>query len=91
MKKGRLFPLGQVCGTPGAQEGVLPLILRDALIRHQSGDWGDICDADRAENELALEHGFRVHSAYEYAGQPKFWVITEADRSVTTFLLPSEY
>lgn len=87
------FPLGQIVATPGAlqalneaSQGVL-----EFLIRHATGDWGDICKDDAAENELFLQEGFRILSAYRTSKGVKFWVITEADRSVTTLLLPSEY
>jgi len=58
--------------------------------RHMSGDWGDLSAEDKAENELSLREGFRILSAYELEGQ-RYWIITEADRSVTTILLPQEY
>ncbi len=86
--------LGEVVATPGALEalekaGVLPLRL---LGRHQSGDWGDISEDDKRENELSLKEGFRLLSAYKLPGDGgKVWIITEADRSVTTVLLPEEY
>ena len=59
--------------------------------RHKGGDWGDLCDEDKHENELALKAGYRLFSAYEKEGLPKIWIITEADRSVTTTLFPEEY
>ena len=64
-----------------------------ALDRHQSGDWGDICTEDFGLNDQALEPGNegRLLSVYNYEGEPKFWIITEWDRSVTTILLPEEY
>jgi hypothetical protein len=65
---------------------------QDFLARHVHGDWGDLCDEDRNENRLSLEQGFRLLSSYRTcAGDTKVWVITEADRSVTTILLPEEY
>lgn len=87
------FLLGQVVATPGALEALLeagqaPIEL---LRRHQNGDWGDLCDEDKAENELSVAQGFRILSAYTLTTGEKVWLITEADRSVTTFLLPSEY
>ena len=91
MKKEPLFPLGQVVTTRGALHGVSIIAMNRALTRHVSGDWGDICPEDRTENQLSLEHGFRILSAYDYPDEPKFWIITEADRSVTTILLPEEY
>jgi len=60
------------------------------LARHAAGDWGDICGADRRENERSLRHGWRVLSSYP-VGDAKVWVLTEADRSATTILLPEEY
>ena len=87
------FSLGQCVATPGAQEA-----LREArqsclefLSRHVRGDWGEVDSDDDAENELSLENGFRLLSAYRTKRGEKLWVITEADRSVTTILLPEEY
>jgi hypothetical protein len=65
--------------------------VRDALSRHLSGDWGDVCNEDRQENELSLREGFRLLSVYHASDGKKFWVITEADRSSTTVLLPEDY
>jgi hypothetical protein len=62
----------------------------DLVQRHASGDWGDLDTHDRLENEIAVREGFRILSAYELEGI-RFWVITEADRSTTTILLPEEY
>ncbi len=88
---GRL-PLGRVVATPGALQ-----LLRDAgedpfgyLARHASGDWGELDVHDRRENQRSLKHGWRVLSSYA-VGEGKVWIITEADRSVTTILLPDEY
>ena len=86
------FPLGRILATPGALEalravGEDPLHL---LSRHVSGDWGDLDPHDRRENELALKNGWRILSSYPI-GEQRVWVITEADRSCTTILLPSEY
>ena len=87
------FDPGRLLSTPGAEAALyeakqdfLPL-----LSRHLAGDWGDLCDEDRAANDRALEHGGRLFSSYELLGGTKLWCITEADRSATTFLLPSEY
>lgn len=88
-----LFRLGQVVATPGAlallQEAQLSPI--DLLTRHVMGDWGELCAEDKHANELALAHGNRLLSSYTIAGEQKLWVITEADRSLTGFLLPEEY
>jgi hypothetical protein len=61
------------------------------IYRHQSGDWGVVDEADKAENEFSLKKGFRLLSAYILPTGVKIWIITERDRSVTTILLPSEY
>jgi hypothetical protein len=86
------FPLGRILATPGALETILgaggdPFAY---IARHASGDWGDLCPFDRRENGLALRHGRRVLSSYK-VGDGRVWVITEADRSLTTILLPEEY
>jgi hypothetical protein len=86
------FDLGQVVATPGAltameESGKTP---GEFLSRHASGDWGDLCDDDRKENELSLEHGFRLLSSYKLRTGTVIWIITEADRSSTTLLLPDE-
>jgi hypothetical protein len=60
-------------------------------VRHVSGDWGDLNESDRQENELSVREGFRILSAYRMSDGTRFWIITEADRSVTTVLLPEEY
>ena len=62
-----------------------------ALARHVSGDWGELSDSDREANELALKDGSRLFSAYWTTEEVKFWIITEADRSNTTVLLPEDY
>ena len=87
-----LFPLGTTVATPGA----LDLLDRAGanastyLARHQSGDFGMICSEDEQANHVAILQGGRILSAYNISGE-KLWVITEAGRSVTTLLLPSEY
>ena len=88
----RFFP-GVLVITPGALaafqttgEGIQPF-----LTRHLRGDWGDLDSHDRRENEYSLRHGLRLLSAYALQDGTKIWVITEADRSATTILLPNEY
>ena len=88
-----LFPAGQIVATPGAlalleQANQSPL---EFLSRHLRGDWGDLCQDDKAENESSLKYGFRLMSSYQITETKKLWVITEGDRSVTTLLLPAEY
>lgn len=87
------FSLGQVVATPGALRaleisGESPL---EFLRRHVTGDWGELDEDDRRENELSLREGFRLLSSYRLRSGEKLWIITEADRSVTTLLLPEEY
>jgi hypothetical protein len=87
------FALGQTVITPGAEEA-LQLAGQTAiefLRRHMSGDWGELSDDDVKENELSLEQDFRLLSRYETAKGERLWIITEADRSATTILLPIEY
>ncbi|MEM7387300.1 MAG: type I restriction endonuclease subunit M [Verrucomicrobiota bacterium] len=62
-----------------------------ALARHERGDWGEVCTEDRAENEEALRRGGRLLSVYRTEEGTRFYIITEADRSSTTVLLPDEY
>jgi hypothetical protein len=85
------FPLGYVCATPGAIDEISVFDQMTALQRHARGDWGELDPEDWAENELSLKEGFRLLSAYHSTQGVKFWIITEADRSATTILLPSEY
>jgi hypothetical protein len=85
------FVLGQVVMTAGAEESIEPPEVTAALSRHMCGDWGDVCEEDRAENELSLKNGYRLLSVYHTKSGVTFWIITEWDRSVTTVLLPEEY
>ena len=87
------FTLGQTFITPGAQEAIQIAGQTEIefLRRHMSNDWGELSDEDARENELSLKEGFRLLSAYRTAKGQKLWIITEADRSATTILLPSEY
>jgi hypothetical protein len=84
------FALGQTVITPGAQEAleVAGQTADEFLRRHMAGDWGELSDEDVKENELSLEQDFRLLSRYETAKGERLWIITEADRSVTTILLP---
>ncbi|MEQ5837954.1 hypothetical protein N0A02_00685 [Paraburkholderia acidicola] len=88
-----LFSLGHILITPAAiatlhSAGFSPI---DLLLRHVQGDWGELDDADRKQNDLALEARGRLLSAYTLPTMIRIWVITEADRSATTILLPREY
>jgi len=95
-----LFELGRVVATPAALEALrAPLIqLADLLNRHQRGDWGDLCAEDRAVNRKAAVLGYRLRASYTLPATgakakagAKLWIITEADRSATTLLLPEAY
>ena len=89
-----LFTLGQLVATPGALAaiGVSGDSLETYVNRHVTGDWGEVDDHDRKENQLALEQGLRLMSVYTLSiTGVKIWVITEADRSSTCVLLPEEY
>ena len=87
------FQLGRLLSTPGAlhaleknNQGALEFIQR-----HAKGDWGDVCEEDRKENELSFLHGSRLISVYSLNDGTKIWIISEANRSATTLLLPEEY
>jgi hypothetical protein len=87
-----LFPMGQIVATPAvadhfAVHGISPL---DYLRRHAHGDWGDVPPEDAAANVASIERGTRILSSYKVASDT-VWIITEADRSSTTLLFPSEY
>jgi hypothetical protein len=87
------FPLGGVVATSGAlaaleEAGENPASF---LERHVIGDWGELDEENRRENEFSVEHGFRLLSSYTLATGINLWIITEADRSSTTILLPEEY
>ena len=87
------FRLGRLHATPGALAALKaakshPIAL---IIQHMRGEWGELDEDDRQQNEIALVAGMRLLSSYTLATGKKVWVITEADRSVTTLLLPDEY
>jgi hypothetical protein len=93
------FEPGRIVATPGALAACNSRYLTTCLRRHLRGDWGCVADEDKATNHQALEDGSRLLSAYPIDpalpclghGANTLWIITEADRSVTTFLLPEEY
>lgn len=85
------FALGQTVITPDALENLDAADVLSALQRHARGDWGDVPAEDRAANERSICEGCRLLSAYTDRKGTKFWIITEADRSVTTVLLPENY
>ena len=93
LSKQPAFELGQIVATPGAlsalkKAGQQP---SEFLTRHVNREWGDLGDEDREENDYSLEHGFRLLSAHKTNTGDRLWIITEADHTVTTLLLPDEY
>jgi hypothetical protein len=93
MKRKQLFSVGVVVATAGAIAALEATGDRycELLRRHEQGDWGEIDLEDRSRNEEALRGGERILSVYRLSNGAKVWIITEADRSVTTLLLPEEY
>ena len=85
------FWAGQFFATKGARQEIGFEEILMALNRHKSGDWGDVCPEDWQANETALQDGGRLFSVYHDQNGTKFWIITEADRSITTVLMPDEY
>ncbi|MFL5241539.1 MAG: hypothetical protein ACJ8FY_05480 [Gemmataceae bacterium] len=84
------FPLGQLVTTGNAAVRLSTEEVLTGLRRHACGDWGDLSPEDTLANDSAVQQGGRLFSAYGF-GAARFWVITEADRSVTTILLPEDY
>jgi hypothetical protein len=86
-----LFSLGRLVITRDADAQLVYNSMVEALIRHAKGDWGEISEEDRTLNDAAVRTGGRLSSAYVDEQGSRFWIITEADRSVTTVLLPEDY
>ncbi len=89
----RAFALGQVVMTPGAAAAFAATDQHPFpfLARHQRGDWGEVSPEDATENDFSVAHGFRTLSAYTLRDGTRIWILTEADRSATTILLPEDY
>ena len=87
------FPLGHLVATRGAIEALNDAgqLAMEFISRHQQGEWGDLSDEDKRENEFSVDKHLRLFSAYHLKDKTKIWIITEADRSATTVLLPSDY
>jgi hypothetical protein len=85
------FLMGQTVITSNAQNTLDAADVLIALARHGAGDWGSVCPDDRKANEQALLEGCRLLSVYKDRNGTAFWIITEADRSATTVLLPEDY
>ena len=94
---GPLFNLGRIVATPNALSSISEPRLRECLHSHQYGDWGSVRQEDARENDLSVGKGFRILSCYAIdptkpaVDDNRLWILTEADRSVTTVLLPEEY
>lgn len=91
MDKNGKFELGRLLITANARDTLDTGEVVRAIGRHSNGDWGELCTEDFAQNESALIHGSRLLSAYRTVAGTAFWIITEADRSCTTILLPEDY
>jgi hypothetical protein len=85
------FTTGIVVITPNALDRLTPTDIQRGLQRHQAGDWCDLGEEDWQENDRAVQAGSRLLSSYRSEGGVPFWIITEADRSATTLLLPDDY
>jgi hypothetical protein len=90
---GTILDVGRMVATPGSLKALTeaeqtPL---EFLSRHMNGDWGEVCPEDWAENDRSVHEGYRILSAYTLKTGVRIWIITEADRSATTILLPDEY
>ena len=86
-----VFRLGRIVATPNARQSITQDDILTGIQRHQAGDWGNLTDDNRSANDRALAQGGRIVSAYQATNGTKFWLITEADRSITTILLPEDY
>lgn len=88
-----LFALGQVVATPGVLNAMTQLDIAplELIHRHVTGDWGDLDAQDQQQNLLAIRSGMRIFSSYKIGVSAKIWIITEANRSSTTLLLPDKY
>jgi len=87
----RKFTLGNVYVTPAAERAIASADITVALVRHTRGDWGDVGEDDRAQNERALREGGGLMSVFHDRTRAEFWIVTESDRSTTTVLLPDDY
>lgn len=83
--------LGRLVTTIGAAGIISSEDMQNALMKHQYGDWGNVPPEDAEANNQAVKEGGRILSSYKNSHGNTFWIITESDRSVTTFLLPDEY
>ena len=87
----KTFKLGFCVITKNALKVLNSKDISIAMRRHKNCDWGDVGQEDKAANNAALDNNNRILSAYHDSHGAKFWIITEADRSATTILLPDDY
>lgn len=90
------FPFGELLVSKCISEKMdsdngFAFFVLTSLERYQKCDWGSVSDEDKAQNDHAVDHDERIMGQYDCAGQPRIWIITEWDRSVTTILFPDEY
>lgn len=90
------FSIGELVVTRGVNDRIVEDVtfarfVMESLIHHMNGDWGDLSEEEKEENEFSLDKHLRLFSAYRCEGLPRIWIITEADRSATTVLFPEEY
>ena len=95
-KGNKKFELGQNVMTAGVNEQVatdarFAMFVLKSIKRYITGDWGDMTDDDKKENDFSLDKHLRIFASYKYKDDVKIWIITEADRSSTTILFPDEY
>lgn len=89
-KMGQIFMTKGVCELVSKDENFAKFVI-SCLKRHHKGDWGELCEEDKKENDFSVDKYLRILSAYKYNGKTEIWIITEADRSATTVLFPDEY
>lgn len=88
-----MFELGRISVTEGATHALVKTnqSADEFLQRHQAGDWGDVSEETRLKNQEALEEGARLESVYHTSGGEKLLVVTEADRALTSIMVPDEF
>ena len=91
-----IVSIGQLLVTAGIRSEIdessdFERFVRKSFSRHATGDWGEMCEEDKAYNDYSLDNDGRLFSSYTYNEDIKIWIITEWDRSATTILFPSEY
>lgn len=85
------FSCGYIVATHNALNILTPECIDKALRRHLNCDWGEVSGEEKRNNNTAVAQGLRIKSAYRYDNDSVFWIITEADHSATTILMPEDY